>query len=319
MVRRIGFHVSGLVLLSLIASAAHAQGLKVGDTDPATGFAKHMVHAAQVPPALVALTAKSPPPTDPGTLARLEAYIAQAPSPVTGTGQAVPPPEPHIVTGSLAAGATPDQAAIDAMMSLEANASQAVSPTSGLASGQAINPYMPSTDDFGHAAAQAIVAAFAAPKGQTAEDQAEAAAAQAPDDPAFAERVALVMTLYQVDGTDAVIRHYVDTQQMKLIITEVGNHIDIGKLSQTDKYRLAAIAAMAQTELEDKIITMNARIQAANLSKDELMQLIAAYDTDAQRKQTQLRLHDDGKLDKLAGIDVVISEYRILYGFIVAN
>ncbi|MEI9905056.1 MAG: hypothetical protein WDN06_14635 [Asticcacaulis sp.] len=132
-------------------------------------------------------------------------------------------------------------------------------------------------------------------------------------------RVQLATTLFEVDGTEAVIRHYVATQHMKLIITEVANHIDIAKLSESDKYRLASIAAVAQTELEDKIIAMNARVQAANLTRAELMQLIVAYDSDAQRKQTRLRLNDTGKEDQLAGIDVIIAEYTVLRDFIAAE
>ncbi len=300
----------GLAVLAL-AATAHA-------ADPTSAFAANAAKAAKVStaPALAALTAPATP-KDPH--AQLMAYLAQAPSNVTGAPQVTPPPGTLAVSGTPAAGVTPDKAAVDAMLSLQAADTKATLPTEGLASGQAIHPFMPAADDFDHQAAQAIVSAFSAPKGKTADDAADDAAAQAPDDPAFDERVTLATTLFQVDGTDAVIRHYVDTEHMKLIINEVANHIDITKLSDTDKYRLASIAAVAQTELEDKIIAMNARVQAANLSKDELMQLIAAYDTDAQRKQTQLRLHDDGKQDQLAGIDVIIAEYSILRTFIADN
>lgn len=310
----LGFAACALVVVASAAWAATPPA-------PATAaFAAAAVKAAKPgdPTVLAALTAPQITPQD--TQARLLAYLAQAPSPVTGAVGVAPPPASLAVSGTPAAGAaTPDKAAVDAMLALQAADSQAPLPTQGLSSGQAIHPFMPTADDFDHQAAQAIVSAFSDKKGQTADDAAADAAAQAPDDPAFDERVGLATTLFQVDGTDAVIRHYVDTEHMKLIITEVGNHIDISKLSVNDKYRLAAIAAVAQTELEDRIIGMNARVQAANLSKDELMQLIAAYDTDAQRKQTQLRLHDDGKQDTLAGIDVIIAEYDILRTFIADN
>ena len=309
------------VVAALLASPALAQdqGKTVAPAAFAAGAAKAAQGAADGSPALAALTRSAPAPASDAT-ARLQVYLAQAPASLTGApGNPAPPASSVHVAATQASGATPDKDAIDALLNMGPPDAQASLPTNGLAAGQAVHPFVPTVDDFDHASAAAIIAAFQAPKGKTADDAAEPAATAAPDDPAFDERVALVTTLFQVDGTDAIIRHYVDTEHMKLIIREVGNHIDIGRLSETDKYRLASIAAVAQTELEDKIIAMNARVEAANLSKDELMQLIAAYDTDAQRKQTQLRLHDDGKQDSLAGIDVIIAEYQILRGFIAAN
>ncbi len=310
-------HLGAVCAAVLFASPALAQM-----TAPRTvAFATAAARAAQTGgnPAIAALTQPAPAPAA-DTSTKLEAYLAQAPAAFSGVpGAAIPPAAVAEVSATPASGATPDKAAIDALTAMTPADAKTALPTNGISAGQAVHPFLPTVDDFDHASAQAIIAAFQAPKGKTADDAAQPAAADAPDDPAFDERVGLVTTLYRVDGTDAIIRHYVDTEHMKLIITEVGNHIDISKLSDTDKYRLAAIAAVAQTELEDKIITLNARIEAANLSKDELTQLITAYDNDAQRQQTQLRLHDDGKQDTLASLDISIAERQILRDFIAAN
>ena len=311
------FRISAVCLAAGLAAApvsavAQAQALR----DVVQAMSAHAVKPAGSPSSAAAGRLNAQQAT------QFEAFLAR--TPVHGAPQTSPPvsaaPGGIAVSAKPAASVTPDPAAVQAVLALTPPDARAAVAAHGLASGQAVHPYLPSASDFGHQASQAIVAAFRKPKGQTAEDQAQAAAADAtPDDPAFDERVTLATTLFQVDGTEAVIRHYVDTEHMKLIITEVGNHIDISKLSETDKYRLASIAAVAQTELEDKIIAMNARVEAANLSKDELMQLIVAYDNDAQRKQTDLRLHDDGKSDQIAGIDVVISEYTILRDFLSAQ
>ncbi len=290
-----------------------------------SGFGAHAAAAADTGTTSDKALARLSAPASPAAKATptLQAYLGQAPASFSGAPLQAPPRAQAGVSTTLASTTATSRpltsAEADQILSLAPPDANAALPTHGLSAGQAVRPFLPTADSFDHATAQAIIAAFNTPKGKTAEDAASAAATPAPADPAFDERVALVITLYQVDGTDKVIRHYVDTEHMKLIIAEVANHIDIGKLSQTDKVRLASIAAVAQTELEDKIIAMNARVEAANLSKDELMQLIVAYDTDAQRKQTELRLHDDGRQDQIAGIDVIIAEYTILRTFLSAE
>ena len=180
-----------------------------------------------------------------------------------------------------------------------------------LAIGQGRLPAVPAMAELDHATARAMVAAFPRPAGGTAEDQAQIAAA-ASSDPAMDEKIGLVRTLYRVDGTDALLRRFVATQHMRLIITEVNNHIEINKLSEADRYRLSAIAAQAETELEDKILTMDARAQARALSKPELLNLITAFDSDAQRKMTQMRLADSGKLDRGIDLDVSMAQIQIV-------
>lgn len=180
-----------------------------------------------------------------------------------------------------------------------------------LAIGQGRLPVIPAMEDLDHATARAMVAAFTRPAGITAEDRAQIAAA-ASSDPVMDEKVTLVRTLYRVDGTDALLRRFVATQHMRLIITEVNNHIEINKLSEADRYRLSAIAAQAEAELEDKILTMDARAQAGILSKPELLTLITAFDTDAQRKMTQLRLADSGRLDRAIDLDVTMAQLQVV-------
>lgn len=228
---------------------------------------------------------------------------------------------PHATTAPPA----PDQAAkpmsqadsdaVDQIVSLMSGGTPSLESsgvTRGLAMGANL-PAVPALNDFDHATAQAVVAAFSKPGNTltTAEQQAQIAAT-ATRDPVFEERIALIRTLYRVDGTDALVRHFVGTVHMKLIITEVNNHVEIAKLSDSDKYRLSAIAAAAQTELEEKVLNMNARQQAANMTKPEIMTLITAYDTEAQRKLTGQRLGDSGKLDRALDLDVRMAQYQIV-------
>ena len=186
--------------------------------------------------------------------------------------------------------------------------------TYGLAVGQGAAPMVPASANFDHETAVAVLAAFKTPAGQTAESVATYAAAPVTD-PAVEERIDLTRAVYRIDGTDALVRHFIATQHMKLIIEEVARHIDFSKLSESDKYRLAAIAAVAQTELEDKVIRMNALVQAQTLSKPELLQLLAAYDNDSQRKLTDMRLHDDGKVDRAAELDIRLAQFQIVKAF----
>ncbi len=200
-----------------------------------------------------------------------------------------------------------------AILDLGAPASASSGITYGLAVGQGAAPVVPASANFDHETAVAVLAAFKTP-GQTAESVATFAAAPVTD-PVIEERIDLARAVYRIDGTDALIRHFIATQHMKLIIEEVARHIDFSKLSEADKYRLAAIAAVAQTELEDKVIRMNAMVQAQTLSKPELLQLLAAYDNDTQRKLTDMRLHDDGKVDRDAELDIRLAQFQIVKAF----
>jgi hypothetical protein len=257
--------------------------------------------------ATAAPTPQTPKPAKPN----LDNFIAQS-RVMPGSESGVPSETPgydqsaHTRPMSQADSEAVDQ--IVAMMAGGATSLDSDGVTRGLAMGAAL-PGVPALADLDHATAQAVVAAFAKPKGTTAEDQAQIAAAAAAD-PAVEERVALIRTLYRVDGTDPLVRHFIATVHMRLIITEVNNHIEIAKLSDSDKYRLSAIAAAAETELEERVLNMNARQQAANMSKADIMQLITAYDSDAQRKLTSQRLTDSGKLDRALDLEVRIAQYQ---------
>jgi len=205
-----------------------------------------------------------------------------------------------------------------AILDLGAPESGTPTITYGLAAGQGATPVVPAEANFDHETAVAVLAAFKTTSGQTPNQPAESAASYAAApvlDPAVEERVDLARAVYRIDGTDALVRHFIATQHMKLIIGEVARHIDFSKLSDSDKYRLAAIAAVAQTELEEKVIRMNALVQAQTLTKPELLQLLAAYDNDAQRKLTDLRLHDDGKVDRAAELDIRLAQFQIVKAF----
>ncbi len=249
----------------------------------------------------------------------LETFLSQSHE-LHGTGS----PDTYHAVGPVASSADQpakplsqaDSEAVDQIVAMMAGGTPELGAgdvTRGLAMGAAL-PAVPAMTDLDHATAQAVVAAFSKPKGTIAEQEAQNAASAAVD-PAFEERVALIRTLYRVDGTDATVRHFIATVHMKLIITEVNNHIEIAHLSNNDKYRLSAIAAAAETELEEKVLNMNARQQAASLSKPEIMQLITAYDSDAQRKLTAQRLTDTGKLDRALDLEVRIAQYQIVKQF----
>jgi hypothetical protein len=245
------------------------------------------------------------------------AMTQAGPAPVTASAATTVTPAPSL---AVAGSEVPSPTAASrsrgmlAILNVGAPESTPAEITYGLAAGQGVAPSVPVTDAFVHDTAIAMVAAFQKSDRKTADAVATYAATPALD-PAVEERIALAQAVYKIDGTDALIRHFVAVTHMRLIIQEVARHIDFSKMSETDKYRLAAIAAVAQTELEDKIIRMNALIQAQNLTKADLLQLLAAYDTDAQRKLTNMRLHDDGKVDSAAELDIRLAQYQIIKAY----
>lgn len=131
----------------------------------------------------------------------------------------------------------------------------------------------------------------------------------------FAARVELAHQLLEVDGTEAIIRHFVSEVHMRLIIGEVGKYIDFNSLNESDRYRLATIVATVSTELGDKILTLTARGHAQNLSQEDLLYLTRVNDSDAQRKLTQMRIDDTGELDKNATLVMQISALKIVQEF----
>jgi hypothetical protein len=238
---------------------------------------------------------------------------------VVGQSQSAAPVLAATATGDTGAAVVtklPKSKGMLAILDLGAPASSLSGITYGLSAGQGVAPAVPVSDTFNHNTALAVVAAMKNPGNTTAEGAASYAATPAINaEPLLEERIALVRAVYRIDGTEELIRHFVGTQHMQLIIGEVARHIDFSKLSETDKYRLAAIAAVAQTDLEDKIIRMNALVQAQNMTKADLLQLLAAYDNDAQRKLTDMRLHDDGKVDRAAELDIRLAQYQIVKAF----
>lgn len=206
---------------------------------------------------------------------------------------------------------TPSTHEVDDMLSLKP-LSQLSGQATGLSAGTVLA--LPDTASLDARAADAIVRAFQAAPG-TANEAATDAADTASGDPALDERIGLARTVFKVDGTDELLRHFVATNHMKLIIQEVNKHIPISKLSETDKYRLSAIAASAETELQEKILNMNARVEATYLSKQDLTLLIVAFDNDAQRKVTRMRLDDTGKNDRAAELDITMAQYQIVKSY----
>ena len=187
----------------------------------------------------------------------------------------------------------------------------------GVANGMSTGTLVPLPDDaaLSHDTAAAIARAFHATPGTADQAASDAADAATTGDPLLDERIALARTVFKVDGSDELVRHYVATQMMRVVIGEVAKYVDINKLSETDKYRLSAIAAAAQTELEEKVLNLNARVEAGFLSKQDLTLLVVAYDNDAERKQTKLRLADTGKMDRDGSLDINMAQIQIVKTF----
>jgi len=233
---------------------------------------------------------------------------------VYASGAAAPAATPSAPVGSDAPAVTGGDAPKAAASILDLNP---LNRLGGLATGLSTATRLPAPDEatLGRDTAQAILRAFRAAPGTADQAASDAADTASTGDAALDERIALTRTVFKVDGTDDLIRQFVSTQMMKIVIAEVAKHIDITKLSETDKYRLSAIAAAAQTELEEKVLNLNARVEANYLTKDDLTQLVVAYDTDAQRKQTRLRLSDTGKGDRNAMLDITMAQVQIVKAF----
>jgi len=191
--------------------------------------------------------------------------------------------------------------------------SRLVGAASGMSAG--ISLPVPDADTLSRDTADAITRAFRAAPGTADQAASDAADTASTGDPLLDERVALARTVFKVDGTDELVRHFVATQMMKVIIVEVAKYIQISKLSESDKYRLSAIAAAAETELEEKVLNLDARVEASYLSKPDLTLLIVAYDNDAQRKQTRLRLADTGQADRDGALDINMAQIEIVKAF----
>jgi hypothetical protein len=185
--------------------------------------------------------------------------------------------------------------------------------TNGLSTGRLMT--VPDAATLSRDTAAAILRAFRAAPGTAEQAGSDAADTATSGDPEADERVALARTVFKVDGTDEVVRHQVASVMMRIIIGEVAKHIDFNKLSETDRYRLSAIAASAQAELEDKVLNLDARIEADALTKQDLTLLIVAYDNDAIRKQTRLRLADNGKIDSDDALDLTMAQIQIVKAF----
>ncbi|EGF92543.1 hypothetical protein ABI_09800 [Asticcacaulis biprosthecium C19] len=223
---------------------------------------------------------------------------------------------PGMLQGSdVATVSAPDQRTLDNLLALSAPESEPAGLAFGVATGFGVRLNLPEVAEWDQQAGRAIVAAFENPDPNATAEQVATFAAVPAGNAAFEERVGLVRTLYRVDGTEELVRFFVSREHMKLIIQEIARHIDFNTLSETDRVRLATIAAVAQTELEDRILDLTARNQANTLTSQEVMQLIVAFDIDPQRKLTLLRLNDDGKIDRAAELDLRLAQYQIVKQF----
>jgi len=247
-------------------------------------------------------------PSDPAATAATGALAAGTAAPSATPSPPVGSQAPAVTGGDAPTATKPATSILDF-----APLTRVAGATTGLSTGRLMP--VPDAATLSRDTAAAILRAFRAPPGTADQAASDAADTATSGDPEVDERVALARTVFKVDGTDQLVRHHVTTVLMRIIITEVAKTIDFNKLSETDKYRLSAIAATAQTELEDKVLNLDARAEANYLTKQDLTLLIVAYDNDAVRKQTGLRLADNGKTDSDDALDLSMAQIQIVKAF----
>lgn len=303
-----------VLCLVLVAGAVQAQTAPIRPSAGASLAAQARSHD------LSAYAAANLHPTVPSPRLTAEIMAALAapdasPAAVSGTyaaGTAAPAVTPAAPAGSDAPAITGDTRAATSVLDIGPSGRLA-----GVASGMSAGMSLPLPDDdaLSRDTASAIARAFRAAPGTADQAAADAADTATTGDPLLDERIALARTVFKVDGTDELVRHFVATQMMKIVIVEVAKYIQIGKLSDSDKYRLSAVAAAAETELEEKVLNLDARVEATYLSKQDLTLLIVAYDNDAERKQTRLRLADNGQTDRDGALDINMAQIEIVKAF----
>jgi hypothetical protein len=143
------------------------------------------------------------------------------------------------------------------------------------------------------------------------------AASTPPDDAdaALRQRISLTRHLLDVDGTAEITANFLNNVYRPLISAEVSKYIEISSLSEPDRARLAAITAIEQQTLTDRILDQSATRIARRIGRSDIATLIATYDTDAERNLTALRLSDDGSLDAAAGQALQAASTRIIAEF----
>lgn len=114
-----------------------------------------------------------------------------------------------------------------------------------------------------------------------------------PDDVPTAQ----ALRLMDIDGTSAIVRHFVGQVHMPMILQEVAKYIEVGTLSADDTVRLARLSETSKQKLASRILLRNARNYGQALSATDLATLITANDTEAQRKLTRMRIEDGGATD----------------------
>lgn len=98
------------------------------------------------------------------------------------------------------------------------------------------------------------------------------------------------LELLRVDGTEELVRHFVSTVHLSLIMAEVRKYIDVPNLSAPDTARLALIVEGSTRKLGTRLLNRQARQYGRALDGGQLAQLIRANATTAQQKLTRLRL-----------------------------
>lgn len=134
-------------------------------------------------------------------------------------------------------------------------------------------------------------------------------------DAALRQRISLARHLLDVDGTAEITARFIGDGHMALVSAEVGKYIEFSSLSEPDRARLAAITAIERQTLTERVLDQTATRLARHLGRSDLATLIAAYDIEAQRKLTALRLSDDGSQDAAAQQALEAAYSRIIDEF----
>ncbi|WP_333591636.1 hypothetical protein [Brevundimonas sp.] len=142
-----------------------------------------------------------------------------------------------------------------------------------------------------------------------------AAANPSDADTALIQRIALARSLLEADGTAETAISFVRKNHRILIAREINKHIEVNTLPAEDRARLTTIINAELATLTDRILQLSAVRYAQTFSRAELAGLIAAYDIEAQRKLTAMRISDDGSLDRRAEAALQAATQRALTTF----
>lgn len=125
--------------------------------------------------------------------------------------------------------------------------------------------------------------------------------AYASDGSPLENRIAKAHRLMAQDGAEEGLRRSVALSYMPMVVAEVSKHISLVTLNDADRGRMTRLVSQAATRLGSRILRLDARRHAAALTDEQLSALIAARNTDTQRKLARIQLDQSADLDERTG------------------